>query len=53
MENMERLILELDDEDRRILPKWRVKCIELWNEKVREVLREYHVRRLGGEKPPD
>ena len=51
MDKMEELILELDEEDRKVLPKWRVKCIELWNDKIRELLRDYHVKRLGGEKP--
>jgi hypothetical protein len=47
MKELENLIIELDEEDRKVLPKWRVKCIELLNYRIKDVLREYHARRFS------
>ena len=44
---LENLIIEIDEEDRRVLPKWRVKCIELLNYRIKDVLREYHTKRFS------
>ena len=44
---LENLIIDLDKEDRRVLPKWRVKCIDLLNYRIKDVLREYHTRRFS------
>jgi hypothetical protein len=47
MKELEYLIIDLDDEDREVLPKWRVKCIELLNSRFKDELRDYHTRRFS------
>jgi hypothetical protein len=44
---LEKLLTEIDDEDRKVLPKWKVNCIDLLNQKIRDVLVAYHVKRFG------
>ena len=47
MKNLENFIIDLDEEDRKVLPKWRVKCIDLLNYRIKDVLRQYDLRRFS------
>ena len=49
MEYLEKLVIHLDEEDRNVLPKWRTRCIDLFNCKIKDVLRDYHMRRFGND----
>ena len=53
MKNLENYIIDLDDEDRKVLPKWRIKCIELLNYKIKESLMDYHARRFSNNSEGD
>jgi len=35
---LEQTLIEISEEDKRVLPKWRVKCVELLNAGIKEVL---------------
>ena len=47
---LEKLLTEIDTEDRKVLPKWRVKCIDILNQKIRDALVGYHVKRFACDK---
>ena len=47
---LESYLVELDEEDRKVLSKWRVRCIDLLNQKIRETLIQYQASRIGYEK---
>ena len=46
MKDLEQFIIELDEEDRKILPKWRVKSIDMLNQKIKKTLMEYQADKL-------
>ena len=43
---LEKLLIDIDEEDRKVLPKWRVNCMDLLNQQIRAVLVSYHVKRF-------
>lgn len=47
MKDLEQFIIELNEEDRKILPKWRVKSIDLLNQKIKKTLMKYQADKLG------
>ena len=44
---LESLVIELDEEDRRVLPSWRIYCVELLNQRIKDILLRYRAKRLG------
>jgi hypothetical protein len=47
---LKKILTEIDEEDEKVLPKWRVKCIQLLNQKIRDVLVDYHTKRFAPNK---
>lgn len=47
---LEKLLTDIDEEDKKVLPKWRVRCIDVLNQKIRDTLLAYHVNRFGYDK---
>jgi len=46
---LEQTLIELSEEDKRVLPKWRVKCVELLNARIKELLLAYRIEYTASE----